>query len=80
MVRELGIFVVLVMMENVIIEIVVLLLKVFYFRLWKYGEVDKVLVEVILILLRDDILVLVLFSWLGRNLLFDINRNEFFVV
>ena len=76
MVRELGIPAVLAMTENVTIETAALLSKAFYPRLRKHGEVDKALVEATSTLSRDDILVPALFSRLGRNSLFDINRNE----
>ena len=76
MVRELGIPAVLAMTENVTIETAALLSKAFYPRLRKHGEVDKALVEATSTLSRDDILVPALFSRLGINSLFDINRNE----
>ena len=76
MVRELGIPAVLAMTENVTIETAALLSKAFYPRLRKHGEVDKALVEATSSLSRHDILVPALFSRLGRNSLFDTNRNE----
>ncbi|MGC9527622.1 MAG: CHAT domain-containing protein [Limnospira sp.] len=74
--RELGIPAVLAMTQRVAIETAGLLSAAFYPRLREHGEVDRALVEATSILDRHDVLVPALFSRLGEQSLFVVERDR----